>query len=468
MSNQKANILLPIETSAREFDQRIFMGVLTATKNKRVLIGDQQIIRLLSFFLKNGVFYGKHLFGKPQFSDMKYYKRLKNRNFKLVYLSEEGAVFPGNEKTWEFLLEQGSKPSLLNEDDVYCTWGDWQKKHALAYDGELKTRVEVTGHPRFDLYNKKYYSYFEEDVKKLKNIYGDYFLFNTSFSLANNGTGGEKYIFKPTKSYDVENKDHRNYRFNRYHTQLIAVAKTVKLINQLSLDYPNKTIVLRPHPSENTELYLNVFQNVKNVKVIYEGSVTPWILGCEVLFHSGCTTAIEAYLSGKKVISYTKSRREDEIYLAEKSSLQIDDYANIIKYLEEGNYRLANVGSDDLSSSLFENIKGNLTMFKVHNIISDCFLKVKENFQVSKFENLMLGVSGVFYRLYWCLKLIYLLVDNRLEAYKDFKKRFEVFKKEDVIRKVSLANKILNKNVKVKYHNKYLFSLISDENDSPN
>jgi len=458
----KINLLFPIETSAREFDQRIFMGVKCASKNRVVYVGEQQIIRLLSYVLKRGIFYGKHLFGKPSFSDMSYYKRLKKRFFKLVYLTEEGAVFPGKEDTWAYLLEQGSKPSVLDADDFYLTWGEWQKKHSLSLE-KVKAKVLVTGHPRFDLYSENYYPYFEKEVEKIKKEHGDYILFNTSFSLGNNGTGGEKYIFKPTKSYDIKIDSHRKYRFNRYKTQLVAIAETVKLINELSIKFPELTIIIRPHPSENTSLYENIFQNIPNVKVIYDGSVTPWILGCKILMHSGCTTAIEATLANIPAISYSNSKNQDDlIYLAEQNSIQLSDINKIIDFVNAEDFSDNKICEDKLSSSLLHNFENKNTIQQVSDIIDEA-CKLLPAKSANRFNYLIQKTVTPAYYLYWIVKYIYLFLSRRTEVYTDFKKRFITFDKKDVINKVNIANEIMGTNVKVKFHNKYLFSLIPNK-----
>lgn len=449
----KKSFLFPIETSAREFDQRIFMGILCAKNDREIFIGEQQIIRLLSFFLKNGVFYGKHLFGKPSFSDQAYYKRLKKNNFNLVYISEEGAVFPGKEDTWSFLLDQASRPSVLNDNEYFLTWGEWQLNHYLKSE-KIKAKTAITGHPRFDLYQKKYHSYFKSEVDSIKKEHGEYILFNTAFSFSNHSEG-ESTVFKATKSYNTANKAHRKYRFDKYSVQLKALADTASLINDLSLEFPGLKIILRPHPSEDTSLYNNIFRGVGNVEVIYGGSVTPWILGCRALFHSGCTTAIEAMLADKPVISYSYNN-DNYIYLAEKSSLILRNTEEIINYVKDRFPKKNTVIHDDLTKSLFHNFKVKDTTKLVHNVIEKSADSVLINKNTNRFYLRL--ITPIFY-IYLTLKYIYLYFKGRSATYKDFKKRFEVFDKIFILKKVNEASDILGKNVEVKYYNKYLFSI---------
>ena len=74
----------------------------------------------------------------------------------------------------------------------------------------------------------------------------------------------------------------------------------------------NKNVVIRPHPSENTKEWSrrikNLSRNVRErVHVIREGDVTPWILAAQVVIQRGCTTGLEAVLSGVPTLSYILS-----------------------------------------------------------------------------------------------------------------------------------------------------------------
>ena len=62
-------------------------------------------------------------------------------------------------------------------------------------------------------------------------------------------------------------------------------------------------IIFRPHPNESIENVLKRFGKVpNNLKIIFSGKITPWIIGCELYIHSGCTTFLEASILKKKII----------------------------------------------------------------------------------------------------------------------------------------------------------------------
>lgn len=457
------NLLFPIETIGRELDHKILMAIACADKDNRVYIGDQQIIRTLSFFVKKGIFYGKHLFGKPMFSNTNYYYRLKKNHINLVHLNEEGAVWPGKENIWKLLLNQAERPAVLDKNDVMLTWGKWQEEYNSSRE-DHSTKIKTTGHPRFDLYNKKFLSYFQSDIKDIKNKYGDYILINTAFSYSNNGEGGVDFIFKPTLSYSPKEKESRLYRFQRWKQQMFSIADVVNLVNNLSLDFPEKLFIVRPHPSEDTAYYKSIFNGIDNVKVIYEGSATPWLLGCDGLIHNGCTTAIEATLAGKPVLNYvTNPDPEFDTYLANICGKTVNNYNDAYMFIQNLASQEVSLPTDISALNLFANFNGHLVYKDVVNEIKSTLEKSKN--QKEKYPSyLKLKTLGLAHKVYITLKYTYLLLKGHPKKYIDYKKRFNGFNKKDIENRVKILSKIIDKKVKFKYISKHLF-IIESKND---
>ena len=49
---------------------------------------------------------------------------------------------------------------------------------------------------------------------------------------------------------------------------------------------------------------LSEFEGYKNVHVVNDGPITPWVNNSFAVLHNGCTTSIEASISGKPVITF--------------------------------------------------------------------------------------------------------------------------------------------------------------------
>jgi hypothetical protein len=78
----------------------------------------------------------------------------------------------------------------------------------------------------------------------------------------------------------------------------------VKMIRQLSNEFPEHTIVLRPHPSEDHDAWKTELEGLTNVRVIHEGSALHWISAAEVMIHNSCTTGIESFAMGVPTLAY--------------------------------------------------------------------------------------------------------------------------------------------------------------------
>ena len=84
-----------------------------------------------------------------------------------------------------------------------------------------------------------------------------------------------------------------------------------QIIPNLDRVLPDHNIIVRPHPTENQQVYKEIAKNCKNVKVINEGNVVPWLMAAKALIHNGCTTSVEAYMMGVPAISYRAKINEE-------------------------------------------------------------------------------------------------------------------------------------------------------------
>ena len=89
----------------------------------------------------------------------------------------------------------------------------------------------------------------------------------------------------------------------------LAFIEAIRYLASLKNDFD---IVLRPHPVENVEAWKVYLDGIPNVHVIREGPITAWVNNAFAIMHNGCTTAYEATISGKPVITYLPIDQEYE------------------------------------------------------------------------------------------------------------------------------------------------------------
>lgn len=302
-SSQTLNILLPVETINRELDTRVFMANKLAGPNKRIFIGQYDLLARLATHMRGAMWIGKNIFFLFPQTSLERYKMLQENDFQIVHLEEEGAIYPGDEKKWEQYLRLRLDPTVLEAKDYVCTWGDFQRDFYLSQNPKCAANFRTTGHPRFDLYKPQYRQYFDADAEALRARYGNFVLINTNLPFANNSLGLAD-TFSKRYAYDPQNDDTRRYYVNRWTHAAQTLALFVRLVSRISLDFPDLNVVIRPHPSEDRQFYETIFRDIKNVHVVHEGSVAPWLFACKVLIHDGCTTGVEAFLADTNIINY--------------------------------------------------------------------------------------------------------------------------------------------------------------------
>ncbi|MGD9035544.1 MAG: hypothetical protein PVF10_03220, partial [Syntrophobacterales bacterium] len=84
-----------------------------------------------------------------------------------------------------------------------------------------------------------------------------------------------------------------------------------KIIPAIAKVFPEHNIVVRPHPTENQEIYRQIAAGCERVRVTNEGNVVPWLMAARALIHNGCTTGVEAYVMGVPAISYRAAVNEN-------------------------------------------------------------------------------------------------------------------------------------------------------------
>ena len=92
--------------------------------------------------------------------------------------------------------------------------------------------------------------------------------------------------------------------------QYRTIAAFIDAIRHLSKHNKGYDIVLRPHQNEDIESWKVYLEGIPNVYIIREGSITGWINNAFAVMHNGCTSAIEATISKKPLLTYVPNKQE--------------------------------------------------------------------------------------------------------------------------------------------------------------
>ena len=301
------NIYLHVETSIKELDSKLLLGVIAASRGHQVLISDISEFErgFRRGILNPGIFHTKSI--TPSDIKISFHKKLIDKKFLITSNDEEAGLQLVDLKFEEFLLGRSSKKTIQQSSAIFC-WGDDDLKTFKKFYPKNKSKIIKTGSPRVDLWKSTFFNYWGAPNKKPKK---PYLLVSSNMGTSNgiNSTSDVIKIFKDL-GYLQRNSKLFNEYFELIAEDSIKTSDFVEAIKHLANENKEYDIVLRPHPIEDIEAWRLYLGNIPNVHVIREGSITAWVNNAFAVMHNGCTTALEASVIGKPVITYLPSNRK--------------------------------------------------------------------------------------------------------------------------------------------------------------
>jgi len=303
MNQNKPILLVPVENQVRELDAKLLLACVAAKRGLPSILGPKREVEFRIASFPRSIFLSKSL----RIGNRKFFPISRQLGHEIVAWDEEALVhLPA-----EIYFSRRLSPAGMEYVSHLFAWGDdnaelWRRYPNLPDE----TPIHVTGNPRNDLLRSEIRSYYEHDVNHIRGNYRDFILINTNFNHVNAFYPGQN-LFVPGKAEDeiaefgqAARGMPREYAEGfRNHKQAIF-EDFQQLIPALEKSFPDHTIVVRPHPTENQEIYRKIADGCQRVKVTNEGNVVPWLMATKAVIHNGCTTGVEAYVMGVPAVSY--------------------------------------------------------------------------------------------------------------------------------------------------------------------
>ncbi len=298
----KPPFLIPVENQVRELDAKLLLACFAADRGHPSYIGYKAAIDGHINSFPRGTYFAKSV-TERSVKILRIAHMLGHRN---VAWDEEALVhYPP-----EIYYKRRLSADALVETDQLLAWGQDNKTLFEDHYGFPGTPIKVVGNPRIDLLRPEFQPFYDDEVSALRERFGDYILFNTNFGSVNG--------FYPELNVCYENADapdglelgrsaiglSRDYALAMFEFRKNNFETMKDLVSNVARSFPDKTIVLRPHPAENRDVWREHVAAFDNVEVNAEGNVVPWLLAASVLIHNACTTAIESYILDRPVVAY--------------------------------------------------------------------------------------------------------------------------------------------------------------------
>ena len=291
-------IYINVEVSVRELDSKILLAILAAARGHRVIVSDSESIikGILQGVLKPGIFHTKSL--TPADHKINLHKMLREKGFKITSNDEEAGV---ELDSFEWFGKNRFSDQMINQAAAVFTWGPEDTKFLKNLYPKHSSKIHMTGSPRVDLWKPFFSNYWSMP----KGAPLKPFLLVSSNMSQSNGKGFfERYKLKKKLGYyqrgtEVLERDYSQVAESFLKTY--SFIKALRLISKKKLGYD---IVLRPHPAENIEIWKTYLEDMTNIHIIREDSISAWVNNAFAVMQNGCTTGVEATINKTPLINY--------------------------------------------------------------------------------------------------------------------------------------------------------------------
>jgi surface carbohydrate biosynthesis protein len=230
-------------------------------------------------------------------------------------------------------------------EKIFCL-GEKHVEVMLKKFPEARDKLVVTGNPRWDFLRPELRLVYGRDAEELRKAHGRFILVNTNIGLVNSAKNSADALIKSLNNdgrINLSDSADRQWVDDLLSFERSNFAAAVPLIERLQVQFPDHKIVLRPHPTEKSEPYEAQLRGLDRVAVLREGPAAAWILASDVLVHTSCTTANEAFALGKPPVCYeTLPSPLHNYFLSGQLSLvaqSADDVINAVAAVLAGKYK---------------------------------------------------------------------------------------------------------------------------------
>ncbi len=335
MPTHRVPLLIPVENQVREFDPKLLLAAVAAQRGFPAVIGSRREIDFQIATFPRGFYLSKSMTVRS----LKMFRILRQLGHEVLALDEEALVHLPDEVYYSRRLS----PEALSYVSHLLAWGQDNLELLQRYPQRDSIPIHPTGSPRNDFLRPELRELFREEANAYRAEHGDFLLVNTNFNHVNSfypaqnlfvagSAPGEAPDFGRaargmSRDYALGLRDHKQALFEHFQ----------RLVPELERAFPELRIVVRPHPTENHEIYHRIAAGCSRVRVTNAGNVVPWLLAARALVHNGCTTGVEAYVLRVPAVSYrpcVDARYDEGFYrLPNLASHQAFDTAELVGVL---------------------------------------------------------------------------------------------------------------------------------------
>lgn len=319
-------LIIPSESFTREFRPKLLLACVAAEKGFEVVVGSRASIHNRIHRFPQAIYLAKDI----RFSSRKIFSILRQLGHHIAAWDEEGVLYYSRETYFQARVDAATMAAA----ELLFAWGPDSAEVLASAPGYAGAPIHATGNPRVDMMRTELRPVYDDEVRALRERFGEFILINTNFGRLNHYLPGRSIVL-PTGPGDPGKNIGRNdlpAPIWAYRKELFDAFRT--MVPELAGRLPHLGIVIRPHPAENQETWRSVAAGCSNVTVVHEGNVVPWLLAARAMIHNGCTTGMEASILGTPAFTFQPiPRKGPELPLTNTLSQEVRSTEDLVEQI---------------------------------------------------------------------------------------------------------------------------------------
>ena len=447
---KKIKIAIIIDHPDRDLDGLILLSHFFLRKNYEIMLVPMYYHSFEIPFIKPDII----LFNNIGEHNSKFIKRYKSYGCTIALLnSEEGirSVKMGADHPLK-MAQLFKKNKYYKYIDLYFCWGSYVARLMKKYSGMKSENIIVSGCPKYDLCSQK----IRKKIFSPKIIYD--VMINTNFQATNSFHGDINLEKDKFLIYGMD----KAYVNNLFKSYANTFGDYLRLLEEMFKKFKKKKFLLRPHPFEKRDVYIEKFKKYKNVQIDNKGTIFDTVAKTHLVMHLNCGSSVDALYLDKVPISFEFMNNDilkNNSPLPSKISLRARNKNELFKFIKSPSKIRFNFRKQrKLISKWFK--FNELNQYSCENLVNgiEKFLKNKKKDELKKISILDVFKGGqsdfvvknlVYRILYFFFGSYFLFIFEHFKS----SAKLKVFKKKYVINflnKILTNKKEINK-INVKY-----------------
>jgi len=322
-------LYMPMEIASRELDSRLLIALFAVRAGLEVILGQKWLLQKNARWMPKGFWIFKTL--TP--GDAKAMQKIQRLGHRIGAIDEEMPGLGEGSKRLRWV----DKRSVTACETIYCLGEKHAESMANSYPDHCDKLV-ITGNPRWDFLRPELRKIYSNDAASIKQKYGRFILINTNIGLMNSAKNSAAGLIRALcrdGRIDMNCNEDRVFIEDLQKFEKANFAAIPNLARRLEIEFPGHTVILRPHPTEKTEPYETELKGHDRIKIVREGPAAAWLSEADVLVHTSCTTATEAFALERPAICFeTAPSSLHSYFLSGALSIVAKDENSVIKSIQ--------------------------------------------------------------------------------------------------------------------------------------